>query len=82
MDIGPWLFCNRRGEYYLNEENEAHGFQSVWGRFMTRVLAETGLQTRFAERDIRAKVASDADSLQRAQEILGHADVYNFLATY
>lgn len=74
VDIGPWLFCNRSGECYLNEDNQANGFQSVWGRFMTRVLRETGLTVRYAERDIRAKVASDADSLQRAQEILGHAD--------
>ena len=74
VDIGPWLFCNRRGECYLNEDNEANGFQSVWGRFVTRVLKGTGLKLRFAERDIRAEVASDADSLQRAQEILGHAD--------
>lgn len=74
VDIGPWLFCNRSGDCYLNDDNEANGFQSIWGRFMIRVLAETGLKARFSERDIRAKVASDADSLQRAQEILGHAD--------
>jgi hypothetical protein len=41
---------------------------------MTRALKETDLKVRFAERDIRAKVASNADSLKRAQEILGHAD--------
>ncbi|HEX5764978.1 MAG TPA: hypothetical protein VFY27_05370, partial [Woeseiaceae bacterium] len=65
---------NRRGECYLDEDKRANGFQSIWGRFMTRVLKETDLEQRFAERDIRAKTASDADSLQRAQEILGHAD--------
>lgn len=74
VDIGPWLFCNRRGECYLNDANEANGFQSIWQRFMRRVLSETALRERFAERDLRAKVASDADSLTRAQEILGHAD--------
>lgn len=74
VDIGPWPFCNRKGKCYLNDDNVANGFQSVWGRFMRRVLEETALEKRFAERDLRAKVASDADSLQRAQETLGHAD--------
>ena len=39
-----------------------------------RVLRETGLSQRFAERDLRAKAASDEDSLERARELLGHAD--------
>lgn len=26
LDIGPWLFCNREAECYLNEDNEANGF--------------------------------------------------------
>lgn len=74
VDIGPWLFCNRKGECYLDEDNVANGFQSIWNRFMTRALKETGLKQRWAERDLRAKAASDTDSLARAQELLGHAD--------
>lgn len=41
---------------------------------MRRVLTETGLKERFAERDIRAKAASDAEDLLRAQRLMGHAD--------
>lgn len=41
---------------------------------MIRVLRETGLKGPVAECDIRAKVASDAESLERARELLGHAD--------
>src|SRR5690606_11635072 len=74
IDIGPWLFCNRRGESYLNDQKFANGFQSIWGRFMRRVLKETQVTKRFAERDLRAKVASDSENLPRAQELLGHAD--------
>lgn len=74
LDIGPWMFCNRKGECYLDDDNVANGFQSIWGRFMARALKETELQKRWAERDLRAKAASDTDSLARAQELLGHAD--------
>jgi hypothetical protein len=74
VDIGPWLFCNHRGECYVNDEKTANGFQSIWQRFMLRVLRETGLSQRFAERDLRAKAASDEDSLERARELLGHTD--------
>jgi hypothetical protein len=46
----------------------------MWQRFMTRVVKETGIP-KFAERDLRAKVGSDAETLERARRILGHADV-------
>jgi integrase len=75
IDIGPHVFCNKRGESYLNESTgRATGFDSIWQRFMDRVLAETKVTKRFAERDLRAKVGSDAESIERPQRILGHAD--------
>jgi integrase len=75
IDIGPYVFCNKRGEPYFNEETgSASGFESIWQRFMTRVLKETKVKERFAERDLRAKVGSDAERIERAQRILGHAD--------
>ena len=37
-------------------------------------MAETKITQRFQERDLRAKVASDSDSLIEASERLGHAD--------
>lgn len=58
----------------LDDDKRAGSFSSVWQRFMQRVLRETGLNQRFAERDLRAKAASDEVSLERARELLGHAD--------
>jgi integrase len=41
---------------------------------MERLLTETKVTERFTEHDLRAKVASDADSLERARALLQHAD--------
>lgn len=56
------------------ETGEAHGWDSMWQRFMDRVLTETKVTTRFTEHDLRAKCASDAPSLERARALLAHAD--------
>jgi integrase len=81
-DIAPNVFCTNRGEGYFDEETgRASGFSSVWQRFMTRVAKETGIR-RFAERDLRAKVGSDAETLERARRILGHADTRTTLTFY
>lgn len=75
IDIGPYVFCNTLGEPYFKEDTgSASGFESIWQRFMTRVLKETKVKQRFAERHLRSKVGSDAESIERAQKILGHAD--------
>lgn len=76
IHIAPWLFCTRRGQPYINEETgQAWGWRSMWQRYMKRALAETELKERFTEHDLRAKVASDAESLERARALLSHADV-------
>lgn len=46
----------------------------MWQRFFARVIAETKVTENFTEHDLRTKVASDADSLQDATELLAHAD--------
>lgn len=75
VDIGPFLFCTKLGECYLDETTgEAHGWASMWQRFMERVKAETKVNEHFTEHDLRAKVASDAESLERARQLLAHAD--------
>jgi hypothetical protein len=72
LDVRPvttssWVFCTRNGESYFNEaKGTANGFDSFWQRFMRRLLNETRLETRFAERDLLAKCASDAKSLEHA----------------
>jgi integrase len=75
IDIAPWLFCTKRGEGYFDEQSgQATGWDSIWQRFMTRLLAETKIKNRFTEHDLRAKCASDAETLERARQLLGHAD--------
>lgn len=75
IDISPYLFCTRKGKGYVNEETgRAEGWTSMWQRFMARVLSETDVKERFAEHDLRAKCASDAESLEHARSLLAHAD--------
>lgn len=73
VDISPYVFCTRRGEPYFNDETgTANGFDSIWQRFMDRVVAEGGIE-RFHERDLRAKAATDAEDLAHAQALLDHS---------
>lgn len=74
VDIAPWLFCNRRGECYVKDDGSANGWDSLWQRFLDRVLAETKVTERFTEHDLRAKCASDAETLEHARALLAHAD--------
>lgn len=46
----------------------------MWQRFVDRVLHETNVKERFTEHDLRAKVGSDAESLEKARALLQHAD--------
>jgi len=75
LDIAPWLFCTKRGEGYFDEQTgQASGWDSMWQRFMARLREETRITDRFTEHDLRGKVGSDAESLERARQLLGHAD--------
>jgi integrase len=75
LDIAPWHFCTKTGEGYFDEETgKPNGWNSMWKRFMKRLLKETKIEERFTEHDLRAKCASDAESLERAKQLLGHAD--------
>jgi len=75
VDISPFLFCNAQGNGYLNEEKgTAKGWDSMWQNFMQRVLSETKVKERFTEHDLRAKCASDAESIEKARMLLSHVD--------
>jgi integrase len=74
VKLSPFLFCNRRGEGYIDElTGRAASWDSMWTGFVERVLAETKVKERFTEHDLRAKCASDAATLEHAQALLGHA---------
>lgn len=68
------LFVTRQGKAYINHQGQCNAFDSLWQRFMDKVMEITKVKERFQERDLRAKVASDSDSLVEASERLGHAD--------
>lgn len=72
VHISPWLFCDKRGECYVDERGLCSGFDSMWQRFMDRVLAETDVTERFQEKDIRGKTGSDSESDQEAAKLLGN----------
>lgn len=75
VKLSPFLFCNRLGKCYFDEESgRAGGWDSMWRGFITRVLAETKVEMRFTEHDLRAKCASDATTLEHARALLSHAD--------
>jgi integrase len=74
IDFSPWLFCTSKGEGYFNEDSgQASGWDSMWQRFMTRLLKDTDVKERFTEHDLRGKVGSDEISVERASDLLGHA---------
>ncbi len=60
-----FLFCTRNGTQYT-----ADGFRTIWQRAM-RKHVDSGWE-RFTEHDLRAKVASDSESLDLAQARMGH----------
>ena len=67
IDFSPWLFCTSKGEGYFNEDSgQATGWDSMWQRFMTRLLKDTDVEERFTEHDLRGKVGSDLASIERA----------------
>lgn len=72
--LSPYLFCNRYGAGFVEDDGTAGDWNNLWQRFMKRLLAETSIKERFTEHDLRAKVASDAESLERARQLLAHAD--------
>ncbi|MGD8615830.1 MAG: hypothetical protein PVI91_09230 [Gammaproteobacteria bacterium] len=67
------LFVTRQGKPYINSHGQCNAFDSLWQQFMDKVMETTKISERFQERDLRAKVASESDSLVEASERLGHA---------
>ncbi|MDC1502974.1 tyrosine-type recombinase/integrase [Gammaproteobacteria bacterium] len=70
--LSIWLFHTNKGQPYIKNDGTANGFDSIWQRFMAKALKNTDLQERFTEHDLRAKVASEAES-EHAKQMLGHS---------
>ncbi len=71
LEIQPkvrrYIVCNRQGKPYTGD-----GFSTVWIRSREKALKDGGLASPFAFNDIRAKSATDDESLDRASQRLGH----------
>ncbi len=72
--ISPYLFCTRQADPYFDQETgSTSGFDSVWQRFMRKVIDNTAVKERFTEHDLRAKAVDDIE-LEHAQKLLAHSD--------
>ena len=68
------LFITRQGKpYYDPNTMRCNAFDSIWQRFMDRVIDLTKVTDRFHEHDLRAKVTSDSDTLEEASERMPHS---------
>ena len=67
-----YLLPNRRGACYVQPSGITPTWDKSWRRSMARAIEETDLEEAFTRHDLRAKVGSDADTEQRAQELLDH----------
>lgn len=72
VDDTDLVFCTRRGKCYATPNGKNSGFKSLWQRSMAIALEKTKLRNKFAEKDIRTKTASDMESTEDAQKLLGH----------
>tara|TARA_R110001599_G_C12267100_1_gene660955 strand:- start:161 stop:1162 length:1002 start_codon:yes stop_codon:yes gene_type:complete len=74
--LSQYLFHNRKGECYWSAKKETcSGFDSIWQRAMKKALAETQLEERFTDHDLRTKVASDLDTDQQASDLMVHSSL-------
>ena len=71
---GPNLFSTRAGKPYIDEDGDTSGFNSIWQRFMKKVLDQTEVTERFTEHDLRAKNASDEDDEGIASKRMDHTN--------
>lgn len=62
-----WFFTSRFGTPYTSD-----GFRSIWHRAMVKAYNSGELREKFQEKDLRAKAATDCNSLVEAFELCGH----------
>lgn len=68
-----FLFTAKDGKGFVNEESgRADGFDSLWRRFMAKVIAKTDIDHRIKEKSLRAFVADESGTLEAAAHRLGH----------
>lgn len=78
----PYLFPNSLGSCYVGEDGRCQSFDRAWREGMVKAIRETDLEESFTRHDLRAKVGSDADTDERAMELLGHSSMKTTRAHY
>jgi integrase len=70
--VRRFIFCRRDGKPYT-----ANGFQIAWQRALRKAISLGRLtkEQRYHFHDLRGKAASEAESDEQAQKLLGHNDV-------
>lgn len=67
------LIVTRQGNSYLGDDKRANGFDSVSRRFIDETVKQKLVESRWTMKDLRAAVASHADSTADAQHQLMHS---------
>lgn len=68
-----FLFSTKDDLPYINfEQDTTYSFDSIWQRAKQRAI-KAGMLNPFQERDLRAKAATDSETLEEARAILGHS---------
>ena len=75
------LLCAARGEF-AGKPYTADGFSAMWQRLMAKAIEEKAIAERFTFNDIRAKSATDSDTVLEASERLGHASTSTTKGVY
>lgn len=65
-----WFFPSQSGKPFSSS-----GFQTAWQRAMQSAIQSGDLQERFQEKDLRAKAATDCESIINAFELCGHSSL-------
>lgn len=68
-----YLFVTREGKPYIKDDDTDSAFSSLWKRYMNMAVETGELSERFIEKDLRAKNATDSDTLEEAAKRLAHA---------
>lgn len=68
-----YLFSGTKGQCLIDSKSKSSAFDLWWTKSMLKAIEKTDLKEPFTRHDLRAKTGSDADSEQRAQELLGHS---------
>lgn len=69
-----YLFCHDNGTpwYDINALYTARDFSFYFTKHVKRAMAECGLKQRFVDKNLRAKVATDLNDTDHAQNLLAH----------